>query len=200
MKLIKIALLGAFAVASSLAVAMTLDFEDITSVEGDFVIPSGGFNFNFSADGWLITPNGYDSSNITENGTSRLLAAGERNGNSAQVLFKPIDDSAFDVMSMDLAVAKKAFSTGEVEIIGNLEGGGTVSTFIDLDLTYTNHVLSSAFSNLDSMIIRSTGSGNYFTEAGFAVDNIEVSVVPEPMTLSLLGLGAVALLRRRRSA
>jgi len=40
-------------------------------------------------------------------------------------------------------------------------------------------------------------TGYYWQSVGF-VDDVDITVVPEPMTLGLLGLGGLTLLRRRK--
>lgn len=41
--------------------------------------------------------------------------------------------------------------------------------------------------------------GGYSGYCGPALDNVSISIVPEPVTLSLLGLGSLVLLRKRRA-
>lgn len=49
----------------------------------------------------------------------------------------------------------------------------------------------------ESIYLRWSDANDVGNDAGLAIDNFEVSAVPEPASLTALGLGAAALLRRR---
>ena len=54
---------------------------------------------------------------------------------------------------------------------------------------------------VNSLLFRMSGTANDDNlGAGFYFDNVEVSNVPEPVTMSLLALGGIALIRRKRKA
>jgi len=79
--------------------------------------------------------------------------------------------AAFD--GVDIAWGDVGAQSGDVAIIGlQIQGGADSGT-----VTYASY------------------ESNYVTE----IQSKSISVVPEPMTLSLLGLGGLALIRRRRA-
>jgi hypothetical protein len=64
--------------------------------------------------------------------------------------------------------------------------------------TYTSGLLTLATGGTYELKIAANNpAGGY--SGGTAVDNVSLTAVPEPSSLALLGLGAVALLRRRRA-
>lgn len=138
----------------------------------------------------------------TNNGTKILVI--DAFGGPNNVTFSPIGGAPFALTAIDLSKANTFSTTSaqSVEVTGNLLGGGTVSTTLALSgFAFTTFAFDSSWSNLSSVVLNGIGSaccgdvpGNYY-----AVDNIVVTVaaVPEPATLSLLGLGSVYVVGRR---
>ena len=198
-------LFGAMGVAtlalSSAASAAIIDFEDIVSDQFGDPIPSQGFNFDFEAQGWALATNGYTGFNRLQNGTSTLFQAGGINGNNSLVNFKPLDDSPFSAQGFDSAVFDGTQPVGVIEVIGNYEGGGTTSQTFTIINQWQSFALNGTFTNLDSITVIDQFGGNFGTSPGFQLDNITVNdVVPEPASMAVLGLGALALIRRRRTS
>ena len=90
-----------------------------------------------------------------------------------------------------------------VEVTGNLWGGGTVSATLALGgFSFTTFAFDASWSNLASVVLNGVGAGCCGSPPGnyYAIDNVavETAAVPEPLTLSLLALGSASLLARRR--
>lgn len=80
----------------------------------------------------------------------------------------------------------------------HVQGGNHFWTREDVVLDLTPYmdgtVKTLTFTTIDGQRLNSTSGSNAF------VDNVSIQAVPEPATMAVLGLGAAALLRRRRRA
>ncbi|RYG21335.1 PEP-CTERM sorting domain-containing protein [bacterium] len=102
---------------------------------------------------------------------------------------------AFNLLSIDVANVYRQGVSGSTTITftGTLTLGGTVSQSYDIPADNPLHtVVLSGFTGLSSVLISSPDNAYQF-------DNVNVEAVPEPASMAALGLGALALLRRKRS-
>lgn len=132
------------------------------------------------------------------------------------------DASAFSLHGLDYAFAAPVgglpnINYGQLVLTGKLTSGGTVSSAFDFPLQnaagsylFGAIPLGAAFghASLSELTISAClfdGNGSCFNpaanQAQFAIDNVNVSAVPEPATYAMLvlGLGAVAFAARRRA-
>ena len=152
-----------------------------------------GFVFNFDAQGWGIFTDPFIGGGApwVHNGTTRLVASGDRSA-TAFVDFSRTDAAHFSLNEIDAATMFPGFS-GRIEVIGTLGAGGTVSSFFDVFDSFGTYALPATFTDLVSVRVRDTFSGNFRAEPGFSIDNIVFngSSVPEPSNLIILCVGAI---------
>lgn len=204
--------LGALLLAGSIsnAEAATITFEDLAVAHGTEVFYGGGTDpisggFLFDAASHSHVANSFWG---TDNGSTYLVLDDFLGPDATTV--SQIGGAPFALTSIDISEAHGLgfFAARQVQITGNVFGGGTVSRLLDLDNNLVDNVfanyfqtfvLDADFGNLSSFTLTGMGAlagqgSNYY-----AIDNVVVdTAVPEPGTLSLLGLGSAYLFRRRR--
>jgi hypothetical protein len=221
---IALALLGAVSFNQASAAVITFNGLGGTHIPGAFEVNPGftafqdntkatigGFYFetllplsssNSSSNGWAILglpPGTGDDSSLAWNGTDILISVRE-------LSISQVNGETFALNGLDLAHYGDLFGSGDsVTIVGNFAGGGSIMKnlatppIINADLQVGNDFTSFAltgFNNLNSVSI--TGNGSFFA---FALDNLNISTVPEPGTLAIIMAGLLPLgfaLRRRR--
>jgi PEP-CTERM motif len=188
------------------AYAAVITFEDLAVApgtitnEGDLV--SGGFLFDTLADHSHRANRNADADN-----GSTYMGIDDVAGDNPTT-FSRTGGGAFALTSIDIAewLAGDAYAR-QIQVTGNLFGGGTVSALLTLDgifdgigplADFQTFTFGAAWGNLSSVVLKGIGSPSFFGQDYFAIDNIGVEVVPEPGTLSLVGLGFAYLFGRRR--
>jgi hypothetical protein len=196
--------------------ASIVNFEDLAldsmGAGGDRI--SGALSFDTSWNHSHIDINQWG----TSNGTKFMMVdnvATNLGGTSNTNTFSTTWGGPFALTSMDVSEAGNPGTMArQVQVTGNLWVGGIVSTLLVLDSNLVDGVTANYFqtfvfgpewNNLASVTLSGLGAqccgpigGNYY-----GIDNIVIdfpgSQVPEPATLTLVGLGSAYLVRRRRN-
>lgn len=201
MKTYSLIAISALSLLAASAHATLIDFNS-HSDDGSLVISDSGYNFTTTATGWGVFANGTSLpfGPYTHDGSVRYIATGDSTGDHARVLISAVNAVPFNFTGMDAATAYTSFGNGQIQIIGNKVGGGTVSEFINVTTTFSAVSLTQSYTNLTSLLIRDAVGGSFASGPAFSVDNINVvaAPVPEPASMAALGLGLTAVLRRRR--
>jgi hypothetical protein len=192
--------MGIMLITAATADAAVLDFEDISlgGATAIFINPvdSGGFRFS--------GPSNFGVENNSEgasNDSNHLFAQ-----DSASMV--QLNSDAFNLLSFDFG--EDFFEPGlfdyyptTLEVRGYTAGGGVVSISFEVDGLFDGSggfpdfqsVSLTGFSNLQS--VEFIGSGGSLGNT-FVLDNIQVSPIPEPASIGLLGLVAGGLYFSRR--
>ena len=135
----------------------------------------------------------YDTSNGDQDWNPTTVASG-------------LSYSDWHSIDMDVAFVDGVDNSG-----GQINGNDVVKIYVDGSLEHTGTTWESYYyaegegvteprlQAVDSLLFRVTGTAAPATlDNGFYFDNVEISNVPEPATICLLGLGALSLIRRKR--
>jgi hypothetical protein len=174
--------------------ATMVDFEDVAVASGSFTnesdVTSNGFTFN------TATNHSHLANNFTgvDNGGT-YLGIDDAAGPNPTIMFEGLNGDSFNLRTVDLAEWNTSASATSVELTGFYAAGGTVSETVVFDQVYgafQTEVLN--WAGLSQVQFEGFGpSGNYY-----AIDNLDLSVVPEPASMTLLGLGLAGVAVRRR--
>jgi len=181
---------------SGLAGAATIDFNShIPAVDGGNPILDSGYTFDFAASGWGVFEDSFvgGGAPYVRNGTTRLFAQ----GNNASVEIFATDSSVFSFDGFDTATTFDYFSSGNMQVTGNISGGGTISQTFQLTNSFASYSLGAGWSNLSSVIFQDLVSGSWTSSSGFSLDNLIINegsaTIPEPATMILFGFGLIGL-------
>lgn len=187
----------ALAVSAVAANASIVDFEDLSNPGPSFTlygdtVNSGGFTFT----------------SVSHVGDTQAIAAWASDSpfytGSNAIFANYFDDSldmvktgggTFSVTSIGLADVFIGSTSGVVTFMGTHADSTTVTeTVVLADGSFMTSYALSSMTNLVKMNIMDDVS------SGVQIDNVNIEAVPEPASMAVLGLGAAALLRRRRKS
>lgn len=103
------------------------------------------------------------------------------------------DGQNFHELELPTGFVFDAFHTLKME-----HGGDALRFYLDDTLLFTDVNAGYGTKTLDNVFLQGWNGENLTYDIHF--DNVTVQAVPEPATLAALGLGAIALLRRRKRA
>ena len=193
-----------FILALGTIVACQSAFATVITFES---LGSGGTNSNSVADGY--TESGYQFNNLNHVGDAVAFAVWQtgntndfngstalfNNYDSGQTEMTQVGGGGFNVTSIDMSCLylnnPGAFS---VSFTGTRADASTVTNTFTLNTP--NSVQTFNFSGMSNVVkLDWTQSSPYHQ-----FDNININTVPEPASLAVLGLGAFALIRRRKNS
>lgn len=195
----------AFAIAvAGVSTAATFDFESATA--GNYTtlsLTDGGVTASFSrsdSSDFSIT----NDSDLTRNFPAAWgnQALGGFVGGSATGITVDFD---VDLLSASVDIGDFGFDSDSLSLVAYDGAGGTGSVVDtagsaysgDIEVDGSGVLLTVSGSGIKSIVMNGIGNGSVNS---VYYDNLEVTAVPEPATLALLGLGALAAYRKRKSA
>jgi hypothetical protein len=177
--------------------AVLVDFEDLTN-NGESGFTHFGDNVNSLGFNFASTMHIGDSSALaswTDGLPDYYTGSCSLFGNYTDeiVVMTKVGGGAFSVTSIDAADVFRGEGGQTVTLIGTRADSSTVTQSFVLGSGNLQTFALSGMTDIVSMSLDDSAT------TWFQFDNVNVGAVPEPATFAVLGIGALAILRRRRA-
>jgi len=186
--------------AASASADTVVTFDDLTLSGGspsELLVPNGysGLNWNnfyaLNSSTYPLSPSGYTAAVVS--GTNVAFDGSDPASITA------VAGTTFDLNSGYFTAAWN----DNLSVTADAYLGGVLMYSPTFLLSATAPTLENLnFTNVDTVTFSQSGGTLHEGDPGqgleFAMDNLDVNIVPEPASLSLLAVGAIALLSRRR--
>jgi hypothetical protein len=191
------ALMLALVAPAGTAFGDIITFDDLPYPVAGIPVITNGYanlqwnNFNY-LNGTTIVPSGYENAVVSANNV-----AFNNNGNPAQISggeFNLISAYLTGAWNDGLSVQVQGFLSGNLAYDRTYTVNTTGPTLINFDFVGVDQVVFSSSGGTPNPAYAGHGLG-----AQFAMDNLDIILVPEPSTLALIGLGTAMLLGFRRN-
>jgi hypothetical protein len=189
------------AISAASAFGALIDFEDLTVPPGfntNADVTSRGFLYDSALDHSHLYISG-DTNVFTANGTN-YYASDDFVGENP-VTMRRTDSATFDLATIDFAEFLQSNRVSlTITVTGHKFGGGTPVRVITLDQIrdgaggvndFQTEAFNADWTNLTSVEFK--GAGSQTGEDYFALDNINTTRVPEPISTMLFTLGLLSL-------
>jgi hypothetical protein len=171
--------------------AVTIDFDDIDATYfGLSTYQEDGFTLNSNVpDGTIIDVNNVVRGNlgIFGGGTDSQTMVWGENGTISTI--SVTNDAATPFYLLALDASSMGNASGQLTLTGTLSGGGTVQQVLNLNSALTTFNIT-GMNNLSGLDISFDGA-TYF--APFDLDNVQMSIVPIPAAIWMLGSALIGL-------
>jgi len=171
--------------------AVTIDFEDtLPTYFGLSTYQEDGFTLTSNVpDGTIIDVNNVVRGNlgIFGGGTDSQTMVWGENGTDSIISLASDSGDIFELLALDASSLVNL--SGQLTLTGSLSAGGTIQQVLNLDSVLTTYNIT-GMAGLSSLDISFDGATQF---APFDLDNVQMSVVPLPAGIWLMGSALIGL-------
>ena len=171
--------------------AVTIDFEDtLPTYFGLSTYQEDGFTLTSNVpDGTIIDVNNVVRGNlgIFGGGTDSQTMVWGENGTDSIISLASDSGDIFELLALDASSLVNL--SGQLTLTGSLSAGGTIQQVLNLDSVLTTYNIT-GMAGLSSLDISFDGATQF---APFDLDNVQMSVVPLPAGIWLMGSALIGM-------